>query len=212
MTLGFMQNFPWGNDWYNVDGTPRQGKLYNDGKCFTDLNGQNYNNYPVTKLKGAPTYFREKILLGAGYGVIRLLEGKDKIVKPSSIQLQAIAKIGNINPKLHTLRADPHDRWKAGRKIEMVYRGAGYKILSHFNKGIPELEKCVSTQKVEIKYGDKKVYGFYGVIVAIDGRILNEDERRVLAINDGFDSLDHFYRWFNKDFTGKILHFSNLRY
>lgn len=81
---------------------------------------------------GEPTYFREKILL------------------PTKPRILAYGAAETWYPKIHTMRSDPHNRWKAGRSIQMVYRGPNYSIQDHFNKGIPELEKCVSTQKVKI--------------------------------------------------------------
>ena len=94
------------------------------------------------KKKLEPTYFREKIL--AGVGVITI-NGDN--INPKGPILQ-----DGFKPKIHTLRLDPHDRWKQGMSIQMVYRGPNYSILDHFNKGIPELEKFVSTQKIEIKW------------------------------------------------------------
>lgn len=137
-----------------------------------------------------PTHFRERILAGAGY-----------YLDPSLPQFKE---------KVHTFRLDPHGRWKADRKIEMVYRGAGYKILDHFNKGISELEKCVSTQKIEIT--DPWDLGTSGFI-KIDGRIIEDpQEYMTIAQNDGFKDVFHFTKWFKKPFSGKIIHWSDLRY
>ena len=33
-----------------------------------------------------------------------------------------------------------------------------------------------------------------------------------LAINDGFESLKHFFEYFNEDFEGKIIHWTDLKY
>jgi len=165
------------------------------------------------KVNGEPdhTYFREKILAGA-----KRVTALD-VVTANQIDTN---NIHGFKPKLHTLRADPHDRWKAGRKIEMVYRGAGYKILVQFNKGIPELEKCVSTQKIEIKWVYNTIDGVGDIntmLVYVDGRCLTLSsnygfEVQSLAANDGFYGFDQFAKWFNKDFTGKIIHWTDLRY
>ena len=48
--------------------------------------------------------------------------------------------------------------------------------------------------------------------VIIDGKTLSRSETMRLAKNDGFNSLDEFFAWFNKDFTGTIIHWSNLKY
>lgn len=33
-----------------------------------------------------------------------------------------------------------------------------------------------------------------------------------LALNDGFDSVEDFFEYFNEDFTGKIIHWTDLKY
>lgn len=185
MTLGFKQQFPW-----------------------------------ATKDSPAPTNFREKILYGVGRSIW---------ITPRQIKKY---------PKIHTMRADPTNRWKAGRKIEMVYRGAGYKIIDHFNKGIPELEVCTGVQKVEIKWRvNKDFFNRKEVDVFVDKRLVLECSFNesfigathhysrgkgiieissmngdLIAVNDGFSGLHDFFRWFNKDWEGKIIHFTDFRY
>ena len=157
----------------------------------------------ATKDSPAPTNFREKILAN-----VYKNEPKPERWFPGAGRL---IEIQSLAPKIHTMREDAHNRGKAGRKIEMVYRGAGYKIIDHFNKGIPELEKCVSVQKVDIKYGSN-FFGFQAVIIAVDGRVLDEYERITLAKNDGFDSIEDFFCWFGKNWSGYILHWTDFRY
>jgi hypothetical protein len=151
-----------------------------------------------------PTYFREKILAGAGRGPIVSM------------------------PKIHTMRVDSSGRWKAGMKIQMVYRGPKYSISDHFNKGIPEIESCISTQRVQITWifkneyvqtilPCKKIKGPHGEFeyypsVWVEDNQLSNTEILMLAINDGFDGLDDFFRWFKNDFTGKIIHWTNFKY
>lgn len=181
--------------------------------------------------KTEPTYFREKILAGVKSSYSGFIGMPGKGIEPFTITHEAgeprnykVYGDGEpkdliIRPKRHTLRLDPHDRWKAGRKIEMVYRGAGYKILDHFNKGIPELEKCVSVQKIEIRWVYNNIDGVGDIktmLVFVDGRCLTLDnngyEVDTLVANDGFYSFDQFAKWFKKDFTGKIIHWTDLRY
>lgn len=153
------------------------------------------------KQKKEPTHFREKILVGAGF------IPQNPNIHPKGL----IDFIGR--PKIHTIRRDPHNRWKAGRKIEMVYRGAGYRIIDHFNKGIPELEKCVSVQRIEIKWESFIGLEKPALNVQIDnGRSLTTEEITRLARNDGFKDIEQFCKWFSKDFTGKIIHWSSMRY
>lgn len=163
--------------------------------------------FPWHTEKGpAPSNFREKILAGAGYVMVGHPEVKQIPMKVNSYT----EHIGSWKPKIHTMREDPHNRWRAGRSIQMVYRGPKYSILDHFNKGIPELEKCKSVQKVEIKWIKPEIPT--GAEVIIDGRFLSYDEIDTLAINDGFNSIEDFFRWFRNNWSGYILHWTDFRY
>jgi len=164
-----------------------------------------------------PTYFTEKILAGAGYTPI----------DPTRIPpMQGI--IGLVNkPKIHTMREDPFDRWKAGKSIQMAY-GVRTKNYRQFNKDIPELEKCVSTQRVKLNWIYKNKYvetklplrhidgphgGFdYYPAIWIDDKQMSDQQIEMLGGNDGFDSTVDFFKWFKKDFTGKLIHWSDFRY
>ena len=101
--------------------------------------------------------------------------------------------------KVHTIRADIHDRWKAGRSIQFA-TGVRTKYYKQFKEGV-----CVSTQKIEIKY--------YG-----ETPVIKVDNQKIgfavpyLSLNDGFETLGDFFEWFDKDFTGKIIHFTYKRY
>lgn len=157
--------------------------------------------------KKEPTYFREKILSCTGTTSTVVVSSNFNVRTFETTNL----RLNTLKPKIHTIRKDKNGRWKPGMSIQMVYRGAGYKIKDEFNKGIPELQTCKAVQKIEIVYGDS-LGPFHPVIVAIDKRILNESERLQLAINDGFLSLEDFFDWFDKDFTGKIIHWTNFHY
>ncbi len=143
-------------------------------------------------------------------------KGPDGQPEPTNFREKILASIDGgpiYTPKLHTIREDKPNRWKAGRKIEMVYRGAGYRIVDHFNKGIPELEKCVSVQKIEIKWESFVGLEKPALNVQIDNaRSLTTADITRLAINDGFRDIDQFCRWFSKDFTGNIIHWPDLKY
>jgi hypothetical protein len=108
-------------------------------------------------------------------------------------------------PKLHTIRADEKNRWKAGNKIHMVV----FNRTKNQFRFAPVLE-CKGVQKIFIKY---EYYRSLPAVIIDDKTVLiNEDELTELAINDGFDSLSDFCEYFNQDFTGKIIHWTNLRY
>jgi len=113
-------------------------------------------------------------------------------------------------PKIHTIREDLKDRWKPGKLIhfeqwtEKPYNSKCY----HFAPLIP----CVSTQKIEIEYIQGKPVvvidhsHFYNPIVNIDKGML------LLANNDGFETIEDFFKWFKSDYEGKIIHWTDCRY
>lgn len=113
--------------------------------------------------------------------------------------------------KIHTIREDEFNRWKEGRKIHMAtgVRTANY---NQFREAI-----CTGTQKIQI-------FAASSVRVYIDNKFFYEHsllQRRIdfnyggmltLAKNDGFATIEDFFEWFNKDFTGKIIHWTDYRY
>ena len=211
MLLGFMQKFPWKGE----------------------------DKQPV------PTNFREKILAGAGY-----LMSSQILAEEIKEKIGVVTHPGSVYaPKLHTFREDPYNRWKPGMSIQMVYRGPKYSILDHFNKEIPELEKCVSVQKIEIKWSKdsnpslkllSKTLGLesQNLVVLVDGRLVLEASisdgyaamtgnynnpgagivvnsqisSDLIIRNDGFTDIFQFIRWFKKDWKGKVIHWTDLRY
>ena len=100
--------------------------------------------------------------------------------------------------KLHTIRWDQNERWKQGRKIHFA-TGSRTPNYNCFKEGI-----CSGVQDIEII--GRKIY--------IDGNLLDEIIIQELAINDGFDSVDDFWWWFDQynPFEGKLIHWSELRY
>lgn len=105
--------------------------------------------------------------------------------------------------KVHTLREDKHNRWKPGMKMHMA-TGVRTKNYNQFN-----LEVCQSTQNIKIT--NKSNY-LNETEVTVDGRQLSESEIQQLAWNDGFENLVDFWWWFQDGFTGKIIHWTNLKY
>lgn len=126
--------------------------------------------------------------------------------------------------KIHTIRIDATNRWKPGMKIHFS-TGARTKKYKCFTVG-----KCISTQTIEIEemimtdaghmyiYTEEKRNGIQKVFVdrifkvTIDGRVLTSAEIDTLARNDGFNSTHDFFRWFNGNFTGKIIHWTDFKY
>lgn len=112
--------------------------------------------------------------------------------------------------KIHTIRVDKTKRWKPGIIIHFA-NGVRTKNYTQFHKG-----KCISTQAIEIRNVFRKTdfdtYTFVRRDVYIDGRLLSTDEIWQLALNDGFDNPEDFFKWFNQDFKGKIIHWTDFRY
>lgn len=111
--------------------------------------------------------------------------------------------------KVHTIRLDPYNRWRAGRYIQMA-TGVRTKHYKQFNAGKPELQKCISTQNIVIKYA--RYSKISGPSVAVDGKSLTALQIHELALADGFDNIDQFFNWFNADFSGKIIHWTQKIY
>lgn len=109
----------------------------------------------------------------------------------------------NQGTKIHSIREDKHNRWKPGRLLQGV-TGARSKRYNVFFKS-----KCVSTQHIEITWLELKERH---LAIFIDRRKLYPTELHELAINDGFKNLHDLKQWFNKDFKGKIIHWTNFKY
>lgn len=128
----------------------------------------------------------------------------------------------DVDPKLHSIREDLHDRWKPGMKIHHSFgvRTKSYRCFA--------INECISTQRIEIEYlKERLIYSFPMLKtdspstgsqeikyfrVQIDGRYVSYDTIKTISKNDGFDDLYHFLLWFNKPFKGKIIHWTNLKY
>jgi hypothetical protein len=111
--------------------------------------------------------------------------------------------------KIHSLREDRDGRYTVGATMYLT-TGAGTEAYRCLKKVL-----CTGTQKVLILYGNGgycDAFVYQDVRVIVDDRELSHREVKQLAINDGFDSIDSFFRWFYKDFKGKIVHWTMLRY
>lgn len=106
--------------------------------------------------------------------------------------------------KIHSIREDKHDRWKAGRKIH----GATGVRTKNYNCFFEDV--CKSIQKIEIQH--TVILGTRLSRITIDGVLQSTEQIEKLAINDGFKNRDDFFKWFDKDYTGKIIHWTDFRY
>lgn len=115
--------------------------------------------------------------------------------------------------KIHSMRNG--ERWKAGHYIHMATgtRTANY---NQFNIDRPDLQKCISTQKVFMTcsyFSD--ITNENDLAISIDDRLLLPDEIDCLIKNDGL-TLQRFIYWFFPDgndiWIGQIIHWTNFKY
>lgn len=174
-----------------------------------------------TQLNGKPTYFIEKIW----EGLLRtVFKDDEKYIDYLKAYEEQFGKHWDFlpeeqermtNPKIHTIREDKKERWKPGTKIDF-FINCRQKDMFRF---APVLE-VASVQKVQIMWFN--TFGTNEARVFIDDEsfacVKFEKEMIVtgkileFAKNDGFDSIEDFFAYFNKDFTGKIIHWTDLRY
>lgn len=179
-----------------------------------------------TRIGNDFTFFIQRIWLGL---ILDLDESYNEYYK------QYIQKLGNNwhiatsirNPKIHTIRADPKNSWQKGKNIHFVINN---RTPNRFQFAPTLPVKAI--QKIEIKwlrgYGDKykKRNGCTPDVYIDDelffsppyrnylGEVINNVDRGmlILANNDGFDSVDSFFKYFNTDFEGKIIHWTDFIY
>lgn len=113
--------------------------------------------------------------------------------------------VGSEKQKRHSIRRDEHNRWKPGMDIHFVINNR-----TPWRFQFAPIVKCTGTQKVVICYKDQDGLTMAEPRVYIDNVWLANVEQ--LAINDGFNSVEDFFAWFNTDFTGKIIHWTDLKY
>lgn len=164
-----------------------------------------------TKIDGKETFFVEKIIKGL---IKNSIISIDKASELLDIPISQISKL-EIKPKLHTIREDKNNRWKVGTKIDF-FINARQKNMFRFAPVLP----VVSTQVFEINWHSSNEKLF--VRVYIDGksfaRIDFDKELYVsgqmldFVNSDGFDTIEDFFDYFDKDYVGKIIHWTDLEY
>jgi len=113
-------------------------------------------------------------------------------------------------PKIHTIREDKKNRWKVGTKIDF-FINARQKNMFRFAPVLP----VVRIQDILITYTK-----FGKAMVFIDGKIFYmqdwslEQSYKMLhfAQADGFDTIEDFFAFFNKDYKGKLIHWTDKKY
>ncbi len=172
-----------------------------------------------TQLNGKPTHFVEKIWKGLKNNITKELYFKilqhnnyELITKQYPVDIDIYEK---VLPKLHTFREDLKDSWKAGIKIDF-FINVRTKNMFRFAPVLP----VVSTQKVQIIYS---INNCVRVLIdntdvyagQTDGEGIHKHYKKSmleLANNDGFETPADFFAYFNKDFKGKIIHWTDKTY
>lgn len=107
-------------------------------------------------------------------------------------------------PKIHTIRSGIN--WNRGDKIHFqIWEGRPYK------------SKVIQFRPVSLVAGIQTLF-VSDCEILIDGVAPNNEELMLLAMNDGFDSVTDFLKYFrgryDKDgeFFGQIIHWTDYRY
>jgi hypothetical protein len=165
-------------------------------------------------MNGKPTYFVERIHQSLKSTYFNDSVGFSPAHVPNDFDFVMFPL---LEPKHHTIREDEKDRWKARNKIDF-FINCRQKNMFRFAPVLP----VVSTQKVEIYHSGgsintKTIYIDNVCYVANFDEKYNSSKQRKermlqLAQNDGFDTIEDFFAYFNEDFKGKIIHWTDLRY
>ncbi len=147
-----------------------------------------------------PNYFVAKIWKSLIYK--NKISGKELGLYYDKLSGDDKTLINKVRPKLHTIRTDRLDLWIEGIDIEPI---TDFDDLSQ-RQFTPTL-KCLSIQQITITSNlllTKEV--------RVADRLLSSQDVEMLAINDGFENAEDFYRYFNSDFHGKLIHWTSLKY
>jgi hypothetical protein len=154
---------------------------------------------------GEPTYFMQKIIASVP-------------VPKDNPQSSPGNMFSSYAPKIHTIREG--QRWKAGDLLHMA-TGVRTKQYHRFNEDIRELWFVKSVQRFDLKFRSPDV-----CILFIDKNIMyskNAGENSTVihglewmeqfVKNDGFESIDQFFRWFKEPVdNAQIIHWTDKKY
>lgn len=172
------------------------------------MNLQFATHFPESKkgIAGKPTKFVEKIIQG-------LLEQEIKngeTMAPEWLKLNVSEHMefcpewdtGDLESKIHTIRKDSRGRWEPGKPIHFW---SNFRTTDQFR--FAPVIPLVSKQKIKIRWSDDVLMGVW-----IDDEKASLDKIETLAINDGFESSEDFFHWFDHNFDGWILHWTEFKY
>ena len=177
---------------------------------------------------GIPTYFIEKIQTGL---LMHNFLHEEKLKQYHESYFEKFGKTYvNIDipwqhEKVTSIREDKADRWKAGNKIHFIVNN---RKPTRFQ--FAPIILCQSVQHIKIKYINTAVGNRLIVLLdhkpyftawadELDYNKVNDilklkalKRMQTIAKNDGFNNVMDFFKWFNKDFEGKIIHWTDLQY
>lgn len=112
--------------------------------------------------------------------------------------------------KIHTLREDASNRWKAGRKMHMA-TGVRTKNYHCFKRDL-----CNGCQRVELLPKKREILIHNGIKMM---RLLPQ-HHLFFVRNDGFDTVEEFWQWFEAEakkynvdvLFRKLIHWTDYRY
>ena len=97
--------------------------------------------------------------------------------------------------KLHTIRQKPIAVGTMMNHIVYPYHKERRCVLSNF---------CTSTQMITIESSSRTI--------KVDNKELSKVDIKRLSKNDGFDSIEDFWSFFNQDYQGMIIHWTDTKY
>ena len=178
---------------------------------------------------GTPTDFVLRIWDGLILNKLATQEEKETWTRGLISVYAEYAALGDASreacAKIHTIRADSHNRWKAGMPIHFVINNR-----TPQRKQFAPVIFCVSTQKIRIEKelidpnlpSKSKTWNIKKFHLYIDGKPYinpsprhgyDEDAVEYLANNDGFMFDWQFMNWWPEGtFEGKIIHWTNFTY
>lgn len=172
----------------------------------------------ATEIKGKPTYFVKKILRGLLFSNT-LFKETHEVISANAIDRKELF-VDNFSRKIHTIRRDFDDKWAVGDLMHMV-SGLGTKERVTFSpKGLEV--KWIQTLRIsKIRDTSKpnafKIYFYidgkpFGVVKVQDGSYRVPVQIDEFIKNDGFDSAEDFFNWFDGNYNGKIICWVGLPY
>lgn len=157
-----------------------------------------------------PTFFVEKIIKGLFVEKIITKSERLELMADASLKGFYDSEYNGLIIKHHTIRKK--GRWKQGIMIDFFINARTPDMF----RFAPRLE-CKSTQDIQIIWSKEHETL---VTVKIDGKLfytgsyLSNINKKMneLAMKDGFQRSEDFFLYFNTDFHGDLIHWTNKKY